>query len=73
MAKTLLDFGDRVQESIFECRLEDERVIRMVKRLEKIVNQEDSLLIYAVCANCESKTLRLGRKDERKSEKVFIV
>jgi CRISPR-associated endonuclease Cas2 len=33
MAKTLLDFGDRVQESVFECRLDESRFDRLLKRL----------------------------------------
>lgn len=72
-AKTLLDFGDRVQESVFECRLGDARIGRLLKRLERIVSEEDSILIYAVCAKCEEKLVRLGRKDDRKNEKVYIV
>ena len=72
-AKTLLDFGDRVQESVFECRLENDRLGRLIKRLEKIAGEEDSILIYAVCAKCEENLVRLGRKDDRKNEKVFIV
>jgi CRISPR-associated protein Cas2 len=73
MAKTLLDFGDRVQESVFECRLDETRIDRLLNRLEKIVAGEDSVRIYALCAKCEKTITKMGRQDISKSEKVLIV
>jgi CRISPR-associated protein Cas2 len=73
MAKTLLDFGDRVQESVFECRLDETRIDRLLKRLEKIATGEDSVRIYALCAKCEKTITKMGRQDISKSEKVLIV
>jgi len=73
MAKTMLDFGDRVQHSVFECRLEDKRLELLIKRLEKFVGTEDSVRIYSLCAKCESAAKTMGRQDEPKNDKLFIV
>ena len=73
MAKALLDFGDRVQESVFECRLDQAREERMLKRVEKIVTEEDSLRIYFLCSRCETSIKTMGRADQGKTEKVYIV
>lgn len=73
MAKTMLDFGDRVQDSVFECRLDDNRLDRLLKKLEKFVASEDNLRIYSLCAKCEAAIKIMGRKIEPKDEKIYIV
>jgi CRISPR-associated protein Cas2 len=54
VAKVCEDFGQRVQESVFECRVNDAQREKMMARLLKIIDRdEDSLRIY---------TLRGGRE-----------
>jgi len=53
LAKTLKDFGDRVQYSVFECNLGGNLLDAMIARIEKIIDQkEDSVRIYTICASC---------------------
>ena len=55
LAKTLLDFGGRVQFSVFEARLDRELLEKLVDRIEKIVDEsEDSVKIYPLCGSCET-------------------
>ena len=58
-AKILLDFGQRVQYSVFECLVDDEALDKLIKRLKGTVSeQKDSVRIYILCASCK-KTARI--------------
>ena len=49
-AKVLLDFGSRVQYSVFEAFLDDTLLEKLRDRLEKIIfPKEDRLRIYRMC------------------------
>jgi CRISPR-associated protein Cas2 len=53
MAKRLLDFGSRVQESVFECVLNDPLYARMMAQLTEIpLGESDRVRVYRLCANC---------------------
>jgi CRISPR-associated protein Cas2 len=62
LAKFLLDFGDRIQHSVFEADLETEDVERILARAEALVEPADSLRIYPLCAECAEKARSLGRE-----------
>ncbi len=62
LAKFLLDFGDRVQHSVFEADLEPEDVERILARAETLIEPTDSVRIYPLCADCAEKVRTLGRK-----------
>ena len=53
MAKTLLDFGTRVQYSVFECIMDKQLLDKLTSRVMKIISQEDSVRIYTLCSRCE--------------------
>jgi CRISPR-associated protein Cas2 len=47
--KTLKDFGQHVQYSVFECELRREDYLRLRERLKKLVDpQEDNLRFYVL-------------------------
>jgi CRISPR-associated protein Cas2 len=73
VAKTLLDYGSRVQYSTFECILDDELPEEMIKRLSRIISDEDSVRIYVMCAKCERVITILGHGEVSEDEKVFII
>lgn len=74
LAKALEDFGDRVQYSVFECILDGDLLDKMVARISKIVLEEDdSVRIYALCAGCEKVIKAIGRGKATKTENVYIV
>lgn len=50
-AKLLEGYGDRVQESVFECHLDSVRLRRLRLALEKEIDpHEDRLRFYSLCA-----------------------
>jgi CRISPR-associated protein Cas2 len=50
LAKTLKDFGDRVQYSVFEARLDHPLYCKMIARIRKIMkDDQDRVRIYCLC------------------------
>ena len=53
IAKAMKSYGERVQKSVFECRIDDRQFIRMKKTLESIMDMnEDSVRFYFLCKGC---------------------
>ncbi len=73
VSKILLDFGARVQYSVFECILDGKLLEKMIAKLSKIISDEDSVRIYALCAKCEGVAKVLGKGELSKDENVFIL
>jgi CRISPR-associated protein Cas2 len=73
VAKTLLDFGTRAQYSVFECILDNKLLEKMTAKLSKMISDEDSVRIYALCAKCSSVVKVLGSGKITKDQNVFIL
>lgn len=64
MSKALLDFGSRIQESVFECPLNDELLGRMMSRLERLeLGDADRVRVYRICASCVDRVRLYGPGD----------
>ena len=67
-------YGQRVQFSVFECRLSKTRLTRLVGEVEDIIDHErDSVLLYRFPSGIESATLRLGRCQEHAIGKPWVL
>jgi len=74
LAKSLEDFGDRVQYSVFECILDNPLLNQMISKIEKIIiENEDSVRVYALCANCERIIKVIGKGEISKKEDIYII
>lgn len=74
ISKELLNWGIRVQYSVFECELEPQHIERMKKRLLRFIEKEDSLRIYYLCSGCSTRTESYGKKNiEIEYEDVVFV
>lgn len=74
VAKTLFDYGTRVQYSVFECIMDDEIRSRMSMRLRKIISEDtDSIRIYALCGKCQKTIEILGTGTITKDEDVYVI
>ena len=73
VAKTLLDFGTRVQYSVFECIMDDKLLEKMTAKLSKLILDEDSVRIYTLCSRCTGVVKILGRGNLTKDEDVYIL
>ncbi len=73
VAKILLDYGTRVQYSVFECNLDDDLLKKMTSRVSKVVSEDDSVRIYALCAKCKATVKIFGSGKLTEDEEVYIL
>jgi CRISPR-associated protein Cas2 len=63
VARVCLDFGQRVQNSVFECEVDPAQwTVLRARLIEEIVPEEDSLRFYRLGADGRSKVEHLGSK-----------
>jgi len=63
IAKTCLDYGMRVQNSVFECEVDPAQFTVFKNKLEDIYNQEeDSLRFYFLGKNGRNRVEHIGTK-----------
>ena len=74
VAKECVNHGQRVQNSVFECILDDSQFREVKHRLEKIIDKSvDSLRFYKLGNNYESKVEHIGAKKSIDLEGVLII
>lgn len=74
IAKTLKNFGQRVQYSVFECNLDTGLLDKLVAGMEKIISpDEDSVRVYALCAGCERGIVIMGTGEVTRDKDVYIL
>jgi len=74
VASALLDFGARVQESVFVANLEADLAERMVGRLTKLIDvQFDRVHVFELCAACSRRTKVLGAAEVVEDREFYIV
>lgn len=62
VAKTLENFGLRVQYSFFQCDMPHKIMEDLKNKLLAMINiNEDSLRIYPICEDCLGKTVKMGK------------
>lgn len=67
-------YGQRVQFSVFECRLSKARLARLVGEMEDIIDRDrDSVLVYRFPGAIEASTLRLGRRQAHALGKPWVL
>jgi CRISPR-associated protein Cas2 len=74
LAKTLLDFGIRVQYSVFECLLEADTRKKLDEAVQTVIDvEEDGVRIYPLCGNCEKNTRIIGIGEMPVDPDVYIL
>ncbi len=67
-------YGQRVQFSVFECRLSGTKLARMMVEIEDVIDrQRDSVIVYRFPGSIEDATLRLGRDQTRKLGQPWVL
>lgn len=63
VAKTCINYGQRVQNSVFECVVDSTQLTRLKHELEKLIDpQEDSLRFYNLGDKYKNKVEHVGTK-----------
>ncbi len=62
VASLLEGYGRRVQESVFECRLEKDALAELTERLGRELREEANgqIRLYRVCGSCLEASFGLG-------------
>jgi CRISPR-associated protein Cas2 len=72
VSNTLEDFGQRVQYSVFECRLEESQFVALRMELTDLLQKEDSIRWYPLCKWCRDKVSWQG-KGKSTDDEGFII
>ncbi len=74
IAQVCEKYGQRVQFSVFECRLSKPRLARLIGEMEDIIDDNrDSVRVYRFSGGIEAATLRLGRHEEHALGKPWVL
>ncbi len=74
VAKQCVNYGQRVQNSVFECSLDSSQCIKLKKTLLSIIDLEtDSLRFYYLGNNYQNKVEKFGCKKTYMPEDLFMI
>lgn len=74
VAKECVNYGQRVQNSVFECSLDAAKLELVKHRLEKLIDpKRDSLRFYNLGNNYANKVVHIGIRPSYDAEDVLMV
>ncbi|HTG34102.1 MAG TPA: CRISPR-associated endonuclease Cas2 [Thermoanaerobaculia bacterium] len=74
LAHALKDFGERVQYSVFECRLDKGAQQTLRERVTRLIDpEEDSLRIYRLCKECDRLLEVLGTTKRTDDPDLYVL
>ena len=74
VAKECVNFGQRVQNSVFECILDASQLLKLKDKLLSIMDEEeDSIRFYNIGNKYQTKIEHFGVKESYEAEGVLIV
>lgn len=66
--KLLNGYGERVQYSIFRCRMSKRMLEQLRWELAQVLSDEDSILLVPLCGNCVDRIATINRPEEWSSD-----
>ncbi len=74
LASALLDFGRRIEESVFLANVDEELAGQMRGRIRQAIEpREDCVHVFALCAACAARTEVFGRGEVPRDEAYYVV
>jgi len=74
VAKQCVNYGQRVQKSVFECLLDPAQLASLRNRLEKIINpSQDSIRFYFLGNNWKRRVEHIGTNESYDPEGVLLI
>lgn len=64
VSRYLESIGQRVQESVFECRFNNSEIDNVTEKLQSLLKLPGSIRLYPICRECYSKVLFIGKNDK---------
>lgn len=73
-AALLLDYGVRVQRSVFEVRLHEESLRLVKQQLQDILDpDEDGIKMFRLCESCAARTFGIGDSAHLQESPAYII
>lgn len=73
VASTLEGYGQRVQYSVFECRIDEKTLKKLLDKIRTFPKGEDSIRVYRICEGCLRKVTIMGRGQIKEESKFLVV
>ena len=74
VARLCLNYGQRVQNSVFECVLTEVQLTELKEKLNRVIDiQNDSIRIYYLNRNENRRIITLGKNDTIDVEGTLII
>ena len=74
VAKVCTNYGQRVQNSVFECLLDAWQYVELKAKIKKIINTEkDSLRFYELGNKYKNKVVHIGVHPDVAQDDILIV
>lgn len=74
VAKECVNYGQRVQNSVFECILDASQLLLLKDRLVSLINEkEDSLRFYYLGNKYQTKVEHFGTKTSYDAEGILMI
>ena len=74
LAHALKDFGERVQYSVFECRLDAKDLEKLRQRIDGLTNpKEDRVRLYRLCQECTGNVQIWGTGTVTEDPEAYVL
>ncbi len=74
VSKLLVNYGKRVQKSVFECNLEEKQYLWIKEKIDTLIDMDtDSVRYYILCLKCVQGIVVSGWGTVSQNEDLFIV
>lgn len=74
VAQVCEKYGERVQFSVFECRLSPTRLERMLGEVQDLIDPDlDSVIVYRFKGEIEDARMRFGRTRSRELGEPWVI
>ena len=74
IANILLNYGERVQYSVFEAWLNHQNINDIINEVLPLLDlSSDSFRVYSLCKTCQNKRLMFGKQIITNDDDIIIV
>ncbi len=74
LSSALLDYGARVQESVFVANLDDELAAGMMGRIRKLVDESfDRVHVFSLCGACSGRTVMVATAEMPVEREFYVI
>jgi CRISPR-associated protein Cas2 len=74
VAKACVDYGQRVQNSVFECMLDAAQYVQFKSEISKLIDKDlDSLRFYQLGNNYKTKVEHIGKTPQYMQDDILLI